>query len=143
MKITLILVALYVVLVAPSGATNAWARTQHCQKHCGVLTSALAHAVPAELPATMVGGWCPTRDKPNIYTRSKLAKNDPNCLNIRRDSYGWVEGGCKIKKVKPTTVQSYPIYHVYSRCEAEGVLHLREHRVFELQGNELYVGVPK
>jgi hypothetical protein len=83
MKITLILVALYVVLVAPSGATNAWARTQHCQKHCGVLTSALAHAVPAELPATMVGGWCPTRDKPNIYTRSKLASDATATAGLR------------------------------------------------------------
>jgi hypothetical protein len=108
-----------------------------------MLTSASAHAASAQLPATMLGGWCPTRDKPNICTRSKTAKANSNCINVRRDGYGSVEGGCKIKKVKPTTVQSYRMCHVYSVCEAEGVLHLREHRVFELQGNELYVGVPK
>jgi hypothetical protein len=144
MKIALILVALCVTTVGtfvPTG--DAWARGQTCQKHCGVLTSASVHAAPAQLPATMLGGWCPTTDRPNIYTHSKAAKGNANCINIRRDSYGWVEGSCKIKKVKPTTVQSYRIYHVYSRCEAEALLHLREHRVFELQGNELYVGVPK
>jgi hypothetical protein len=105
--------------------------------------SASAYAASTQLPDTMLGGWCPTTDKPNIYIRSKAAKDNSNCINIRRDSYSWVGGGCKIKQVKPTTVQSYRMYHVYSRCEAEGVLHLREHRVFELQGKELYVGASK
>ena len=152
MKIALVPITLVVTALCVAAGDDAWARTQRirhtahparCQKHCGVLTSASAHAAPAQLPDTMLGGWCPTKEKPNIYTRSKAAKTNPNCINIRRDSYGWVGGGCKIKKVKPTTVQSYRMCHVYSVCEAEGVLHLREHRVFELQGNELYVGVPK
>jgi hypothetical protein len=36
------------------------------------VASASAYAASAQLPDTMLGGWCPTTDKPNIYIHSKL-----------------------------------------------------------------------
>ena len=35
------------------------------------VASASAYAASAQLPDTMLGGWCPTKDKPNIYIHSK------------------------------------------------------------------------
>src|SRR5262245_41911846 len=73
MKIALVPITLIVIALCAAAGDDAWARGLTCQKHCGMLTSASVHTAPAQLPTTMLGGWCPTTDKPNMYTRSKTA----------------------------------------------------------------------
>lgn len=69
------------------------------------LTSAYAHAGPAQLPTEMLGPWCPmptSKEDQTYYVRatSEQAGADPSCLIVTRSGFLQVEGGCKFSHIE-------------------------------------------
>jgi len=91
------------------------------------LLATAAHAKPAQLPAEMLGAWCPDpeaaqSEKVAWYTRAtaEQAADSPDCITVSQTEYHGIEDQCEFRSIKVQKLNPWTLYIVRARCVSAG-----------------------